>query len=208
MIFLLMLALALLLMLPLFLSFAKGRTPPDRRETALAIHRAQLAELAKDLTEGRIGKAEYAGAKLEIERRLLSADGLTETRQDGNARGLLVVTAILVPIMAFMLYLPGSTPDLPSEPHAKWLVRQQAEHQQAQVLIAALRVKLQMLDPNSAEASQGQAYLAEALAEDAGQLTPESIALFKQSIRNAPPDAAWRKLDEQRLVEANAAALQ
>jgi cytochrome c-type biogenesis protein CcmH len=201
MIYLLMLILALALMLPLFLSFRQSRSLRDRRETALAIHRAQLDELARDLQESRIGATEYAGAKLEIERRLLNADSLADSRQDGNARGLLVTVAVLVPVMAFLLYLPGSTPDIPSEPHARWVLRQQAEHKQAQIVIAALRAKLATLDPNSVEASEGQAYLAEALAEDAGQLTPESIALFKQSISNAPAGASWRKLDAQRLAE-------
>jgi len=206
MIFLLMLGLALLLMLPLFWSFRSGGKLRDRRENALAIHRAQLDELATDLKESRINAQEYAGARLEIERRLLSADSLPESRQDGNARMLLVTTIAVIPIMTFLLYLPGSTPEIPSEPHGAWVIREQAEHQQAQILIAALRAKLTTLDPSSVEASQGQAYLAEALAEDAGQLTPESVALFKQSINNAPPDAAWRKLDEQRLTEAEAAS--
>ena len=205
MIYLLMLGLALVLMLPLFWSFRKGSAARSRRETALVLHRAQLEELARDLTEARIGKSEYAAAKLEIERRLLSADAINEPQQNGNARFLLVITALLVPIMAFMLYLPGSTPNVPSEPHTQWVAREQAEHAQAQILITALRAKLATLDPGSAEASQGQAYLGEALAEDAGQLTPESIALFKQSIANAPPNAPWRVLDEQRLVQASAA---
>jgi cytochrome c-type biogenesis protein CcmH len=205
MIYLWMLLLALALMLPLFLSFRKASITRNRRETALALHRAQLDELAKDLSDDRINASEYAGAKLEIERRLLNADTTTESKQDGNARFLLAATAMLIPVMAFLLYLPGSTPNVPSEPHAEWVARQKVQHAQAQVLIAALRAKLSTLDPTSAEASEGQAYLAEALAEDAGQLTPESIALFKQSIVNAPPSAPWRVLDQQRLAEASAA---
>jgi cytochrome c-type biogenesis protein CcmH len=197
-----MLGLALLLMLPLLFSFRVGRDLLDRRETALAIHRAQLEELAKDLRESRIDAREYAGARLEIERRLLSADSLTEAARDGNAGILLGMAVILIPVMAFLLYLPGSTPAIPSEPHAQWAARQQSSHQQAQILIAALRAKLTTLDPNSIEASHGQALLAEALAEDAGQLTPEAVALFKQSIANAPAGADWRKLDEERLAEA------
>ena len=31
------------------------------------------------------------------------------------------LTLIAVPIVAFALYLPGSTPNVPSEPHAQWL---------------------------------------------------------------------------------------
>ncbi len=205
MIFLWMLLLALAIMLPLFFSFRKGSALRNRRESALAMHRAQLDELAKDLSDSRINPNEYAGARLEIERRLLSADTLAEPQQDGNARLLLGATAILIPVMAFLLYLPGSTPNIPSEPHARWAARQKAEHQRAGVLIAELRAKLSTLDPNSVAASEGQAYLAEALAEDAGQLTPESMTLFKQSASHAPANAPWLTLDQQRLAEANAA---
>jgi cytochrome c-type biogenesis protein CcmH len=204
MIFLLMLGLALLLMLPLLLSLRNRGKPRQRRETALAIHRAQLDELGRDLQQSRIDADLYAGARLEIERRLLNADSKADTRPDGDARWLLVAVAALIPVMAFLLYLPGSTPEIPSEPHTAWLAREQTAHAQAQILITALRARLATLDPNSAEASQGQAYLAEALAEDAGTLTPESIALFKQSFRNAPANAAWRGLDERRLAEAGA----
>jgi cytochrome c-type biogenesis protein CcmH len=207
MIYLLMLLVALAIMLPLFLSFRKTSTTQGRRENALAIHRAQLDELANDLSDARITASEYAGAKLEIERRVLKADTISEPQQNGNARLLLAATGLLVPVMAFLLYLPGSTPNIPSEPHGQWVAHEKAEHAQAQILIAALRAKLSTLDPNSPEASQGQAYLAEALAEDAGQLTPEAVALFKQSIINAPPNAPWLALDQQRLAEA-AAALQ
>jgi cytochrome c-type biogenesis protein CcmH len=207
MIYLLMLLVALTIMLPLFPAFRKASTTKGRRENALAIHRAQLDELANDLNDARITPGEYAGAKLEIERRVLKADTITEPQQDGNARLLLAATALLVPVMAFLLYLPGSTPNIPSEPHGQWVAHEKAEHAQAQILIAALRAKLSTLNPNSPEASQGQAYLAEALAEDAGQLTPESVALFKQSIINAPPNAPWLALDQERLAEA-ASALQ
>jgi cytochrome c-type biogenesis protein CcmH len=203
MIYALMLGLALVLMLPLFVSlFRKGATR-NRRETALVLHRAQLDELARDLAEGRIAAPEYAGAKLEVERRILAADTLAEPAPTGNAKFLLLATAIVVPIMAFALYLPGSTPNVPSEPHAKWMAQQQKSREQIQFLITQLRAHLATIDPNSPEASEGQAYLAEALAEEAGQLTPESIALFKQSIANAPPNAPWRTLDEQRLVQAS-----
>ena len=64
------------------------------------------------------------------------------------------------------------------------------------------------VDPNSADASQGQAYLAEALSEQAGAITPEALALFQQSLANAPEDASWRPLDEQRIGQAQAAASQ
>jgi cytochrome c-type biogenesis protein CcmH len=202
MIYLWMLGLAILLMAPLALAFTGGPGTRNRRDAALALHKAQLEELARDLTDGRIAASEYNAAKLEVERRLLAADSFTERAMDGNARFLLIVTALAVPVMAFALYLPGSTPNIPSEPHARWLVQQQAIDARLAGLVAAIRARLANEDPNSLDASQGQAYLAEALAEQAGTVTPEALALFRQSLAHAPADASWRPLDEQRIAQA------
>ena len=202
MIYLWMLGLAILLMAPLALAFTGGPGTRNRRDAALALHKAQLEELARDLTDGRIAASEYNAAKLEVERRLLAADSFTERAMDGNARFLLIVTALAVPVMAFALYLPGSTPNIPSEPHARWLVQQQAIDARLAGLVAAIRARLTNEDPNSLDASQGQAYLAEALAEQAGTVTPEALALFRQSLAHAPADASWRRLDEQRIAQA------
>ena len=203
MIFALMLGLAVVLMVPLYIALAGRAGARGRREAAIALHRAQLQELERDLGDGRLAAPEYAGARLEVERRLLAADALSDPKADGNAKWLLIGTGLAVPAMAFLLYLPGSTPNVPSEPHAQWVAQQQRSQQQVDVLIADLRAHLATLDPNSVDASEGQALLAEALAERAGALTPEAIALFKQSLANAPPNASWRTLDEQRLVQAS-----
>jgi cytochrome c-type biogenesis protein CcmH len=204
MIFLAMLGLAILLMAPLLLIFRGKNATRNRREAALALHRAQLGELARDLTEGRIASPEYAAAKLEIQRRLLTADAFADPKLDGNARFLLIATVIAVPVMAFALYLPGSTPEIPSEPHTRWLAQQQVINTRLAALISEIRARLAGENPNSTDASQGEAYLAEALSEQAGTITPEALALFKQSLANAPESASWRVLDEQRIAQAQA----
>lgn len=204
MIYALMLALVLVLTAPLAIAFRKPRRLRNRREAALALHRAQLGELVRDLDDGRIGALEYQAAKLEVERRLLAADAFATPALNGDARVLLIATAIALPIAAFALYLPGSTPDVPSEPHAQWVARQAAENARLDQFIAMLRAHLANVDPNSPDASQGQAYLAEALAEEAGAITPEALKLFQQSLATAPPDASWRALDVQRIAQAQA----
>jgi cytochrome c-type biogenesis protein CcmH len=201
MIFLYMLGLALVLTTPVAFAFRHGHAR-DRRMAALAFHRGQLDELSRDLADQRIGGPEYAAAKLEVERRLLAADSLKERPLTGNARLLLVLTLIAVPLAAFALYLPGSTPYVPSEPHAQWLVKQQAADAQLDRLIALLRARLAAEPADTDDASQGQAYLAEALSERAGTITPEALALFKQSIAHAPANASWRPLAAQRIAQA------
>lgn len=200
-----MLALVLLLTAPLALALRKPRALPSHREAALALHRAQLAEIARDLDEGRIGGPEYQAAKLEVERRMLAADAAESPALNGNARLLLIATIIALPFAAFALYLPGSTPNAPSEPHTQWVKRQADENARIGKFITLLRAHLATVEPNSVDASQGQAYLAEALAEQAGAITPEALALFQQSLANAPADASWRGLDEQRIAQAKAA---
>jgi cytochrome c-type biogenesis protein CcmH len=201
--YLTMLGLSLVLMAPLAILFARARTR-DRRSAALDLHRAQLIELARDKADERIGETEYRAAKIEVERRLLSADEFTEPAMTGNSRLLLIGTVIAIPVMAFALYLPGSTPGVPSEPHAQWVVAQTNANAKLIGFITGLRMHLAGIDPNSVNASQGEAYLAEALSEQAGQVTPEALSYFKQSLANAPPTASWRALDEQRLAQANA----
>ncbi len=195
-----MLAVALALSLPLLLVFRRGQSLPERREASLALHRAQLAELDRDLTDGRIGAQEHAAARLEIERRILTADALPAQPRGGSAKLLLLMTIIALPVGGFALYLPGATP-VPSEPHAAWAAQEAVQLQQLDKMIAMLRAHLAEVPPGSADASEGEAYLAEALSEQAGAITPEALALFKQSFASAPADSTWRQLDQQRLMQ-------
>ncbi|GAN78675.1 c-type cytochrome biogenesis protein CcmI [Acidocella aminolytica] len=202
MILIYMLLVALALTLPLLLAFRRPRNLSERREAAMALHRAQLAELERDLAEGRISETEHEGAKLEIERRLLAADSMPTQATGGSAKLLLIVTMIALPVGGFALYLPGSTPGVPSEPHAQWQAQQAAQDKQLDKLISLLRAHLTVTDPSSSDASEGQAYLAEALTEKAGSITPEALSLFKQSLANAPKGSNWRELDQQRILQA------
>ncbi len=202
MILILMLVVALALTSPLLLTLRRPRNLPERREAALALHRAQLTELDRDLADGRINPAEHAGARLEVERRVLAADALPAQASGGSAKLLLIVTVLALPIGGFALYLPDATPGVPSEPHAQWAAQQVQARQKLDQLIGLLRGHLAKTDPRTPDASQGQAYLAEALTEQAGMITPEALSLFKQSLEDAPQDASWRQLDVQRLMQA------
>ena len=53
----------------------------------MALHRAQLAELDRDLAEGRIAAAEHANAVLEVQRRLLTAARRAPKRGRASALG-------------------------------------------------------------------------------------------------------------------------
>ncbi|MFT9376146.1 c-type cytochrome biogenesis protein CcmI, partial [Komagataeibacter saccharivorans] len=68
--------LGVIALLPALLSFRRATLLRDERETALALHQAQLAELERDLVEGMIAPSEHDSARLEIQRRLLGTDTL------------------------------------------------------------------------------------------------------------------------------------
>lgn len=198
MILILMFLLALLLSLPVLLVFLWPAHPVQSREATLALYRDQLFELKQDQVLGRINSNDLASTELEIQRRLLDVDKLPLESHSGSAKLLLILTVIVLPIGGFALYLPGATPFLPSVPHAV-LVKEQ---QKLAGLISVLREHLAQVPPNSANASQGQAYLAEALTEQAGFVTEQALALFKQSLENAPVGANWRSIDQERIMQA------
>lgn len=107
--------------------------PPDRAEHGLAVYRAQLEELERDLARGVIDPGEYDSARLEIERRLLAADAARGDAARGDAaredaawteagRGTLAWAlgiVLLVPVGAVALYLWLGNPGIESRPLAE-----------------------------------------------------------------------------------------
>ncbi|HET8995725.1 MAG TPA: c-type cytochrome biogenesis protein CcmI [Acetobacteraceae bacterium] len=149
-------------LMPLLWSLRRSITLRGRREAALAFHRAQLAELERDLAEGRIAAEDHAGAVLEVQRRVLAASTDQEPLPPGSPRSPLLITLILVPLAAFALYAIGGSPDLPSEPLAQRIAAAQVREQRENALIALLRHKLSTLDPHTVLARQGYVLLGNA----------------------------------------------
>lgn len=133
----------------------RGPSRHGRQEAALALHRAQLGELDRDLAEGQIAAAEYTAAAVEVQRRLLAAAERPDTPLARAARGPLVVALALVPAFAFALYLLGGSPGLPSETLAARLARAKVELEQENASLTALRAHLATLDPHTEQAREG-----------------------------------------------------
>ncbi len=230
MLWVLLAALVVITLAPLLL-FNTARGLRGRKEAALALHRAQLAELERDLDEGRIAPAEHATAVLEVQRRLLTAAEREEETPRSSARVPLLIAVVGVPLAAFALYLPNSAPSMPSEPLAS---RQETEMLQEEAMIGQLRQKIAALDPKSDMARQGflllgnvewhrgdaaeaaaawqkaletkfepalAAQTAEAMTRQAGHVTEDAANLFRQALAAAPQDAPWRAFAQQRLDE-------
>ncbi|HEX3982614.1 MAG TPA: c-type cytochrome biogenesis protein CcmI [Acidisoma sp.] len=135
----------------------RGKAFRSRRQAALAFYRAQLGEVAEEGSRGRLGGREQAEARLEIERRLLAAGSLAEDRVSARTGFSWRLTALIavLPILAFIFYLPQGEPLLPAAPLAPRIAAAEARLQQDQAMLALLQSKIATLDPHSEEARHG-----------------------------------------------------
>ncbi len=154
--------LTLVAIAPLLYGLWTGKKPRGRRDSAIALHRAQLEELDRELEEGRIGTAEHAGARLEVQRRLLAVADQADPAPKRRSRSALVAAVILVPLAAEGLYMLSGHPELPNGSAANVSVESKKEKQQADTLITTLRQRLAELDPHTNIAAQGYLLLGNA----------------------------------------------
>ncbi len=160
-VFLLFAGLAVLALVPLALTLWRSGTPRGRRDAAIALHRAQLAELDRERDEGRIGAAEHQAATLEVQRRLLAIADQPDEAPKRSARAPLILALILLPLGAEGLYLINGQPQLATaeRPAPADKTKDAAE---AEKLISTLRARLADLDPKQEVTAQGYILLGNA----------------------------------------------
>jgi len=217
----------------------RGGQVRSRREAAMALHRAQLVELDRDLAEGRLLDSEHAAARLEIQRRLLAEAELTEAGTATSGATAVILTAVLVPVLALFLYVFDGMPNYRAVAAAAQAEAakeaDKANDMRDAELVLRLQTMLATMDPADPRTRKGYVMLgnaalkigqlpdavaawqkalaskfeptlgaetAELIADIAGRVTPESAALFKRALAEAPADAPWRKVAEKRLAEA------
>jgi cytochrome c-type biogenesis protein CcmH len=146
-------------LIPLLWAVRGPITARGRRESALALYRAQLVELGRDLDDGRIGRAEHEAAVLEVQRRLLAVANSTESGFLRGDRGPLMIALFAVPAMGVLLYLTGGSPDLPAEPLAPRMKAAEQQMQEENALIDKLKQVLTTMDPHSERAREGYVLL-------------------------------------------------
>jgi cytochrome c-type biogenesis protein CcmH len=162
MIWLALAALAVVAMAPLALSARRTARARGRREAALALHRAQLVELDRDLADGQIAPAEHANAVLEVQRRLLAVAEAQEEVPSSAATAPLITALIAVPLAALALYLAGGSPNMPSIRHADVVADTREQQAQDAAIIAQLRAGLAKMDPKSDTTREGYVLLGNA----------------------------------------------
>ncbi|MEX2310991.1 MAG: c-type cytochrome biogenesis protein CcmI, partial [Rhodospirillales bacterium] len=96
-------------------------TDASRAEYDINVYRDQLAELDRDVALGRIAGAEADAARLEIQRRLLSAGDEAERPARPSARSTrlpVIITVLAVPVLALAFYYETGSPSVPDFPLA------------------------------------------------------------------------------------------
>jgi cytochrome c-type biogenesis protein CcmH len=145
-------AVSALAVAPLLLSL--WRRPPalGRRDAALALYRAQLADLERDRDAGRITEDAFAAARIEVQRRMLAVEPEEDApaaRRGGAA--VLAALLFLLPAGGLGLYLARGYPDLPGAPQAA----REAAAAQEDSLLATLRARLEAMPQGTETARQG-----------------------------------------------------
>lgn len=146
-------------LLPLGVALRRGAAARGKREGAIALHRAQLAELDRDLADGRILPAEHETARLEVQRRLLAAaDSTDQATRTGSSTPILAVLGG-VPAAALALYLVNGQPGLPSLNDEDRQMAGMARQVEEAALLQTLRERLAAMDPRTDQARQGYVLL-------------------------------------------------
>ena len=160
-----------------------SRPAPERAAFDRAVYRDQLRELERDAARGLIDAAEAAGARLEIERRLLAADAADDDAPPRRAGGaaLAVGLALAVPVAAALLYLALGSPGVPDQPYAarsrERALAQAGDHGDMEKNAAALEQRLKANPGNAGD------WLLLARTEAALGMWPKSGEAYHQALR-------------------------
>lgn len=100
--------------------------PADNAD--LAVYRDQLAELERDVTRGILPEREAASARLEIQRRLLTAANAPIAAKR-SAPAEIWLIALLLPAFAVAIYLHLGSPRLPGQPLASRTIAPNGDEQ-------------------------------------------------------------------------------
>jgi cytochrome c-type biogenesis protein CcmH len=156
---------AVLALAPVIFLGWRGARVRGRQQAAMALHRAQLVELDRDLADGRLVAEEHVAAKLEVQRRLLADAALAERVGSPSGPVALITVAVLVPVVALGLYLNIGHPEFPprdaSIPAAASPV-DAAKAAKDDALIGQLRARLRLMDPHADRTLEGYEILGRA----------------------------------------------
>ena len=145
----LMIAGAMLFIVPPLLGGSKSQFSATRSEMNLSIYRDQLRELDADLANGSLSKEQYMSARNELEGRVLEDSSVAETvamsaAPPSNGRWWAIAAVIAIPILTVSLYLMLGKPGGLDAQHKIATDEPQAVTQeQINAMVAGLAKKLE-----------------------------------------------------------------
>lgn len=159
------------------------------REFNLNILREQLAELEKDLQEGRLDQATYQQTRQELERRVLDDAGGESPRIQAGGRKikLAIGLGILVPAVVVSLYMYLGSPEAMTGAKPQARGGAAGEHALSPEQIAGMVENLALRLQENPNDGQGWLMLGRSYAV-LGRY-PESAAAFSRAVGLLPPDA-------------------
>ena len=102
---------------------SRRRSGSEGEARAIAFHKAQLADIDRDVERGQLPPGEAAGARAEAARRLIAAsDAVKASQRAGDGRGSIraraavVIVFLVIPAVTFGLYFRLGSPGLPDQP--------------------------------------------------------------------------------------------
>lgn len=185
--------LALVLVMLALGVFRQSSAPASAAAAALLIYKDQLAELARERSAGRLQEDTYLAAKLEVERRMLSADTAATAANPAavtaSYRQRLVLIALLTVILllgAPLSYWQLGRPGQADQPYSgRAAERAQAaealaQQQQIENMVAGLAARLK------AAPDDLQGWLRLARSYMVMERSPAAVKAFQQAARLAP----------------------
>jgi cytochrome c-type biogenesis protein CcmH len=178
-----------------------ARAPATREAFDRAVYRDQLKELEREVARGAVAENEAATARLELQRRLLAADGESKEATGGTRKPLLAgALALAIVLIAGGLYWRLGSPGAPGEPYADrqaerdQLAQQQAQLNQIRGMVAKLADEMKQ-HPDDLEGwlRLGRSYAVLNQPDDAA-------AAFAQAEKLKPNDPAVLMAEAQALM--------
>ncbi|TVO58673.1 c-type cytochrome biogenesis protein CcmI [Denitromonas halophila] len=152
---LLVVAALLMVVVPLFRNASGAQLDDDanalQTKTALSVLREQLAELDADVAAGDMSQSDYQRTRDELERRALEEGETRSGTLSGKpARGWGMATALLIPLLAGVIYLDIGSLDGLDPTQVGGEDTHQVTQEQVEEMVATLAERLKQ-DPENAE---------------------------------------------------------
>jgi cytochrome c-type biogenesis protein CcmH len=160
---------------------------PSASASNLALLRAQLQQIDRDLAQGSIDAAQHQALRTEVERRVLDEESVADVPdRAGSPRGTMLLLLVAVPVLALGLYALIGTP-VALSPEARDAAAAEPSPQEVEAMVARLAERMEKQPPGNAADLEGWVMLGRSYA--VLQRYPEASRAFARALQLSPNDA-------------------